>query len=153
MLSRRHALPSLPVATVPDSYTPEGVLAKIDSVAAALGVAAAGEALRAKVASELAAVEQAFGAVTDRPRVLFLLTVSKSRTAVAAGRDTSAAGIIALAGGINAIDGFEGYKPLSPEAAVAAAPDVLLISTRSLDLLGGRDGLRDRKSTRLNYRH
>src|SRR3546814_3460363 len=26
---------------------------------------------RAKVASELAAVEQAFGAVTDRPRVLF----------------------------------------------------------------------------------
>src|SRR3546814_3323520 len=84
MLSRRHALPSLPVATVPDSYTPEGVLAKIDSVAAALGVAAAGEALRAKVASELAAVEQAFGAVTDRPRVLFLLTVSKSRTAVAA---------------------------------------------------------------------
>src|SRR3546814_15842316 len=38
--------------------------------------------------------------------------------------------------------GFEGYKPLSPEAAVAAAPDVLLISTRSLDLLGGRDGLR-----------
>src|SRR3546814_12203746 len=140
MLSRRHALPSLPVATVPDSYTPEGVLAKIDSVAAALGVAAAGEALRAKVASELAAVEQAFGAVTDRPRVLFLLTVSKSRTAVAPGRDTSAAGIIALAGGINAIDGFEGYKPLSPREAVAARPAVLLFSRRLRDLLGGRGG-------------
>src|SRR3546814_8783213 len=38
--------------------------------------------------------------------------------------------------------GFEGYKPLSPEGAGAAAPDVLLISTRSLDLLGVRDGLR-----------
>src|SRR3546814_6319543 len=48
----------VPVATVPDSYTPEGVLAKIDSVAAALGVAAAGEALRAKVASELARSEE-----------------------------------------------------------------------------------------------
>src|SRR3546814_12562702 len=56
--------------------------------------------------------------------------------------DVCSSDLIALAGGINAIDGFEGYKPLSPEAAVAAAPDVLLISPRSLDLLGGRDGPR-----------
>ena len=131
----------VPVVSVPDSYTPEGVLEKIDTVAAALGVEAAGRVLREKVAAELQAVKQAFAAVTQRPRVLFLLTVSKSRTPVAAGRDTSAAGIIALAGGVNAIDAFESYKPLSPEAAVAAAPDVLLISPRSLDLLGGMAGL------------
>src|SRR3546814_15801061 len=73
---------AVPVATVPDSYTTEGVLAKIDSVAAALGVAAAGEARRAKVASELAAGEQAFGAVTARPHVLVQLTGSESRTPV-----------------------------------------------------------------------
>jgi iron complex transport system substrate-binding protein len=131
----------VPVVTVPDDYTPEGVLTKIDTVAAALGVEAAGEALRRKVAAELEAVEQAFAQVKQRPRVLFLLTVSKSRTAVAAGRDTSAAGIIALAGGVNAVDAFESYKPLSPEAAVAAAPEVLLIGERSLDLLGGMEGL------------
>jgi iron complex transport system substrate-binding protein len=131
----------VPVVTVPDDYAPGGVLAKIDTVAAALGVEAAGEALRRKVAAELQAVEQAYAQVTQRPRVLFLLTVSKSRTPVAAGRDTSAAGIIALAGGVNAIDAVESYKPLSPEAAVAAAPDVLLIGERSLDLLGGMEGL------------
>ena len=131
----------VPVVTVPDDYTPEGVLEKIDVIAAALGVEAKGRALRAEVAAELAAVKAAFGDVGERPRVLFLLTISKGRTTVAAGRKTSAEGIIALAGGVNAIDGFESYKPLSPEAAVAAAPEVLLIGERSLDLLGGMAGL------------
>ncbi|MGE5766462.1 MAG: heme/hemin ABC transporter substrate-binding protein [Bacteroidota bacterium] len=129
------------VVTVPEDYTPEGVLAKIDIVAAALGVAAAGETLRDRTAGELAAVREAFANVGERPRVLFLLTISSCRTTVAAGRNTSAEGIIALAGGENAVDGFESYKPLSPEAAVAAAPDVLLIGERSLDLLGGMEGL------------
>jgi iron complex transport system substrate-binding protein len=131
----------VPVVTVPDDYTPEGVLEKIDIVAAALGVEAKGRALRAEVAAELAAVKAAFGDVAARPRVLFLLTISQGRTTVAAGRKTSAEGIIALAGGVNAVDGFESYKPLSPEAAVAAAPEVLLIGARSLDLLGGMAGL------------
>lgn len=131
----------VPVVSVPDDYTPDGVLAKIDLVAAALGVAAAGRALRDRVAAELAAVRQAFAEVAERPRVLFLLTISKGRTAVAAGANTSAEGIIALAGGTNAVDGFESFKPLSPEAAVAAAPEVLLIGERSLDLLGGMEGL------------
>mgnify|MGYP001793582770 CR=1 FL=1 len=131
----------VPVVIVPDPYTPEGVLAKIDMVATALGVEEKGRALHSKVAAELAAVREAFGGIGERPRVLFLLAVSKSRAALAAGRDTSAEGIIALAGGINAIDGFESYKPLSPEAAVAAAPEVLLVGSRSLDLMGGMDSL------------
>jgi iron complex transport system substrate-binding protein len=42
---------------------------------------------------------------------------------------------------VNAVDAFESYKPLSPEAAVVAAPEVLLISPRSLDLLGGMESL------------
>jgi iron complex transport system substrate-binding protein len=131
----------VPVVTVPDDYTPEGVLDKIEVIAAALGVEEKGRALRAEVAAELDAVKAAFGDVSARPRVLFLLTISQGRTTVAAGRRTSAEGIIHLAGGVNAIDGFESYKPLSPEAAVAAAPEVLLVTRRSLDLLGGLEGL------------
>mgnify|MGYP000318434711 CR=1 FL=1 len=131
----------VPVVLVPDDFTPEGVLDKIDLVSAALGVEAKGKELRDKVAADLAAVRQTFSAVEARPRVLFLLAVSKSRAAMAAGRDTSAEGIIALAGGANAIDGFESYRPLSPEAAVEAAPEVLLIGQRSLDLLGGKPAL------------
>jgi iron complex transport system substrate-binding protein len=68
--------------------------------------------------------------------VLFLLSIGDGAP-LAAGLGTSAAGIIALAGGENAIDGFEGYKPLTPEAAATAAPDVLLVTTRTLEALGG----------------
>lgn len=131
----------VPVVVVPDSYSPEGVLEKIGMIATALDAEAEGRALAATVAAKLDAVEAAFGGVAERPRVLFLLSIGQGRSTVAAGRDTSAEGIIALAGGVNAVDGFESYKPLSPEAAVAAAPEVLLVTQRSLDLLGGVDGL------------
>lgn len=131
----------VPVVLIPDEPTPQGVLEKIAMIATALDAAAAGQALHDKVARELKAVAATFGDVAARPRVLFLLTISQNRTTVAAGRETSAEGIIALAGGVNAIDGFERYKPLSPEAAVAAAPEVLLITQRSLDLLGGKETL------------
>lgn len=129
------------VVTVPEDYTPEGVLRKIEIVAAALGVEAAGKALSHKLAADLSAVRRAFAGVERRPRVLFLLTISNGRTMVAAGQGTSAEAIIALAGGVSAVDGFESFKPLSPEAAVAAAPEVLLIGQRSLELLGGMEAL------------
>ena len=58
-----------------------------------------------------------------------------------AGRDTSAEAIITLAGGVNAVDGFSHYKPLTAEAAVAAAPDVILVTTRGLEASGGVEGL------------
>ncbi len=131
----------VPVVQVPDSPSPRGVIEKIRIVAAALGVDEAGTRLAERVEAQLSVVEQAFGDVDERPRVLFLLSVGNGRIPLAAGRETSAAGIIELAGGVNVFDDFESYKPLSPEAAVAGAPDVLLITGRSLGLLGGMESL------------
>jgi iron complex transport system substrate-binding protein len=49
--------------------------------------------------------------------------------------------MIELAGARNAFASVEGYKPLTPEAAVAAAPDVLLATDQGLNAAGGIDGL------------
>ena len=49
--------------------------------------------------------------------------------------------MIELAGGENAVTGYEGYKPLTAEAAVTAAPDVLLFLSRGLESVGGYAGL------------
>jgi iron complex transport system substrate-binding protein len=49
--------------------------------------------------------------------------------------------MVTLADGVNAVTGYEGYKPLTPEAVIAAAPDVLLLPARGLDSVGGIDGL------------
>ena len=36
---------------------------------------------------------------------------------------------------------YKGYKPITPEATVGAAPDVILLTERSLGLLGGEDAV------------
>jgi iron complex transport system substrate-binding protein len=57
------------------------------------------------------------------------------------GTGTSADAIIELAGGKNAVTGYENYKPLTAEGAVAAAPEFILVTSRGLEASGGVDGL------------
>jgi len=59
-----------------------------------------------------------------------------------AGRNTSADSIIKLAGGENVVTGYEGYKPLTPEAAITLQPDILLVTNRGLAQAGGLDGFK-----------
>jgi iron complex transport system substrate-binding protein len=130
----------VPLVMVPDDPTVEGTLRKVDVVAEALGLQEEGIELRARIAAELAASTAAVEKIGERPGVLFLLSIGTG-TPLAAGRETAANGIIQLSGGRNVIDGFTGYKPLSPEAAVEAAPDVLLLTTQGLEMIGGEAGL------------
>lgn len=46
---------------------------------------------------------------------------------LASGSNTAADGIIRLSGGVNAVDGYSGYKQLSDEAVITARPDVILM--------------------------
>lgn len=131
----------LQVVVVPDEPTPQGITEKINLISGALGVPDKGQALSRKVEDDLQSLRKAVKKTEARPKVLFLLSIGNGGAPLAAGRETSAAGIIELAGGVNAIDAFEGYKALSPEALVEAAPDVLLVTSRSLGLLGGSESL------------
>lgn len=131
------------VIDVPNPPSPDGVLAKIRTVADALGQSAQGEQLATQVARAFDTSRSVVERYDGQPRVLFLMSVG-SGAPLAAGTGTEAASIIALAGARNAVTGFDGYKPLTPEAAVAAAPDVVLIGQRSLDALGGRAALAQR---------
>lgn len=75
-----------------------------------------------------------------KPRVLFVLSHAANNVQVA-GDGTAAAAMIALAGGTNAMSGLKGYRPLSSEAALDAAPDVVLVTREGLDALGGVEPL------------
>ncbi|WP_282605991.1 hemin ABC transporter substrate-binding protein [Pelagibius sp. Alg239-R121] len=129
------------IVLVPDDPTPQGISNKIRLIADAMAVSEKGLALSRKVESDLKHLKQAVADVGTRPKVLFLLSIGNGGAPLAAGNETSAAGIIELAGGVNAVDAFKGYKALSPEALVEAAPDVLLVTNRSLTLLGGSENL------------
>lgn len=75
-----------------------------------------------------------------KPKVTFIYARGAGTLSVT-GTGTSAHAMIELAGGENAVTEYEGYKPLTAEAAVAAAPDVLLFLSRGLESVGGYAGL------------
>lgn len=117
---------------MPDEPTPEGVAAKIAAVAGAIGRPAEGAALAARVTAGLAEAEARAAAVRSPRRVLFVLSAQGGRI-MAGGEGTSADGIIRLAGARNAATGFDGYKPMTDEAVLAADPDVILMMDRDGD--------------------
>ncbi|HRO10202.1 hemin ABC transporter substrate-binding protein [Amaricoccus sp.] len=114
------------------------VAPKISFVGKALGREAEAGALAARVAAEMAAVEAALAAVPDTPSVVFLISVGRGAP-MAAGSGTAADAMIRLAHARNAVAGFEGYKPLSAEAAVGLAPDALLLPEHAVDAAGGAE--------------
>ena len=73
-------------------------------------------------------------------KVLFLYARGQGNVMVA-GTKTGAHEIIGLAGGKNAISEFEGYKPLTSEAVISSAPDVILLMDSGLQSLGGTNAL------------
>ena len=76
----------------------------------------------------------------NNTRVLFILSQNPSQLMVG-GEKTSAAAMIAYAGARNAISGFSGFKPLTPEAVIAANPDVLLLTDQGMKSVGGIGGV------------
>ena len=118
--------------TVPESYSAEGVLLKIRAVGQALGVADKAEALAKTTELQFAELAARTDAVTQPKRILFILSVEGGKIQ-ASGTGTAADGIIALAGGVNAIDEYSGYKALTEEAIIDAAPDVILMMDRGGD--------------------
>lgn len=119
---------------VPEIFTAEGVILKIDTIGQALGQGETAARLIDKVSADLTAAQDlATKASGTAPKsVLFVLSTTGGGITVA-GRDTSAEGIIKMAGARNAITDFSGFKQVSAEAIAATAPDVILTMDREGD--------------------
>ncbi|MBX3026828.1 ABC transporter substrate-binding protein [bacterium] len=123
------------VDVIPTADSADGAANKIAQVAARLDRAAEGERLIAAMRGALAAAERERAVATSAPRVLFVY--ARAGSLAVAGRDTGPDAMIRLAGGRNAVAEIEGFKALTSEAVVAAAPDVLLMLSRGVDAAGG----------------
>ncbi|MBN8632930.1 MAG: ABC transporter substrate-binding protein [Rhodobacterales bacterium] len=123
----------IPFVLVPEATDPAGIAAKITAVATALDLPAEGAVLAARVEAQLAETQARAAAVETPRRVLFVLSL-KGGGVMAGGTGTEAEGIIRLAGGVNAATGVQGYKPMTDEAVLAAAPDAILMMDREGDL-------------------
>lgn len=124
----------VPFVLVPEGYSEQGILDKISLVGHALRADARAACLTAAVAHDLTRLKGLRARIDKPVRVMFVMSLVNGR-AMAAGRHTAADEIIKLSGGINAITEYEGYKPISDEAIVAAKPDVVLSIDRGNDSL------------------
>ncbi len=117
-----------------------GLTAKITTVSAITDKPAEGAKLLADVQAQMALLSEALKQSGPQPRVLFLHSITNGPP-LAAGAGSLPEALIKLAGGVNAVQGFDGFKPLSVEAATAAAPDVIMVSTGTVEQLGGAQGI------------
>lgn len=114
------------LAMIPDEPSAAGIVAKIEAVGAAVGALEPAHRLAAQTRARFDELASLRAALPGKKRVLFVLSLQNGRVMVG-GRNSSAAAMIALAGGINAAEAIEGYKPMTDEAIIAAAPDAVLM--------------------------
>ncbi|MCD2449887.1 ABC transporter substrate-binding protein [Methylicorpusculum oleiharenae] len=138
----------IPVKTIEEDYSKEGLIKKIRHIAALVDKQNQSEPLLARLSEDFDTLEKTRGHSDRRPRILFLLTVSQGNL-LAAGSDTPADAMIQLAGGSNAMNSFTSYKPLSTEALITAAPDIILCTDLTLNSVGGLENLLNRPGIKL----
>lgn len=134
---------------VPDAFTTGGILAKIEIIGDALGVPDRAGELAADVKTALsAALRDAERPEADKKRVLFVLSTQGGKIN-ASGSGTAADALIRMAGGVNAVTDYDGYKQITDEAVGLAAPDVILMMDRGGDHGVADDELFDMPAIRL----
>jgi iron complex transport system substrate-binding protein len=99
--------------------------------------------LARRTQSELAQARAKIPANSQHPRVAFLYIRGSAGVSLLGGRGSGADSMIEAAGAIDAgtAAGLGSFTPITSEALVKAAPDVILMLTSSLQSLGGVDAL------------
>ncbi|WP_294220068.1 hemin ABC transporter substrate-binding protein [uncultured Chryseobacterium sp.] len=114
-------------------FTVDGTKKLIAEVAKAIGNADY-QKLNDKIDADLKQIQP----IAKKPKVLFIY--ARGNMLMVAGKNTPMASLIEIAGGENAVNDFEDFKPLTPEAVVKANPDVLFFFTSGLQGAGGNEG-------------
>ena len=128
------------VLTIPDDPSIEGVYRKIRHIAGIVGREGKGEELIRGIEQEYRNLVDKLSRAVKKPDVLFLLSFGRGAP-LAAGRDTSAHSMISLAGGNNVMGRVSGYKAITPEAVIAAAPEIVVVLQRTFALYGDKEKL------------
>ncbi len=124
--------------TQPAARSVAGVIDNIRAVGQALNRTGQADDLIAQITAEQDRLSKKTAG--PRKKIMFVLQHGAGAPRVA-GTKTAADSMIHLSGADNVVQDYSGYKPLTPEAAVALKPDVILVTTQSLEQAGGREAM------------
>jgi iron complex transport system substrate-binding protein len=128
---------------IPAHHTFTGVCDRVIAIGQAIHQPTRADQLKLQLQQQWARIEDAIKAKpfpSAAPRVLYIHSMNPSQVMVS-GQETNANAMIRYAGLRNAMDGFRGYKPLTPEAVIVANPDLILVTDQGLQAIGGRSQL------------
>ncbi|WP_405618680.1 hemin ABC transporter substrate-binding protein [Streptomyces sp. NBC_01508] len=140
----------IPLLVIEPAKSLDAVGTRIETVARALGVDAAGDELSARTAGRIAAVQKQIPAPErgsgdgGKPRVAFLYLRGTASVYLLGGRDSGVSSLLEAAGAVDA--GKESglakdFTAITSEALAKAAPDAILLMSKGLDSVGGPEGL------------
>lgn len=132
----------VPVVIFDVSTTFETLYDKISDLGSILGANAEADTLAARLRSEIESASGVNGSQDDPPTVAYVYTRGPD-VVLLFGSDMVTQPIIEAAGAVDAgaAAGVEGTVTVTAEALIAAAPDVLVVPSDGLEVLGGIDGL------------
>jgi iron complex transport system substrate-binding protein len=126
---------------LPSGHQLKDVIDRVSAIGKLVHKTNAAEALASQLRSEWKNTQERVAhSKYNNIRALFILSQNPSQLMVG-GAKTSADAMIAYAGARNAITGFSGFKPLTPEAVIAANPDVILVTDQGMKAVGGISGV------------
>lgn len=138
----------VPVAIVAANHQFEGVLERIKRIGELTGHETQATAMMRKLQQDWARArtpieQRETQGKAKQVKVVFILAHAPNQVMVA-GKETAAHAMLEYAGVSNAIatsTGFKGYKPLTPEAMIAAQPDIILVTEQGVKAAGGSDAI------------
>lgn len=128
----------IPVVILETQTTLDGVATKIGQVAEILGVSDEGDALADRVSGEIESARELIDPAAD-PLTVGFVYARGPQTIFLFGAGMATQAMIEGAGAVDAgaASGVQGLVPVTPEALVAAAPQVILLPELGLAALGG----------------
>ncbi len=116
----------------------EDVIENINAIARMLHLEQQGAGLIDNINQQREKLAEQLTDQKQKPKVLFILSHTGGAP-MAAGTDTAADSIITLSGADNVVSDYQGYKPLTAEAALLQSPEIILTTTQGLEQAGGMD--------------
>ncbi len=129
------------VLAITANYSVDAVKQKIRTIAKALNLEPRGEELTGAIDRDMQEVARMLANVQMKPKVVFAGRGPNAPSATMSGKGTTIDEMIRLAGGVNPITEFQGFRQMTDEAVVAAQPDILLMTERSFERSGGVEGV------------